>query len=258
MQHDVTRLMAESASTRGAIIAIIESICVSCNWEGGVHRPSRDADDSAVSEPCDFWAARADQATFARLAEPIADDLVDAVAADAGLVHRFACDLRIGEQRFGTIDFRFRSASISDDATCEAILSIGMQIAQFIARSEAEAEVRRERQTLSERVAERTNDLTESNRRLEIAKRGAEAANEAKSAFLATMSHEIRTPMNGVLGMIDVLGRAAARRRAGGRGATMRSSGVSLLTMIDDILDFSRIEAGHLAIERSAVLPRRW
>jgi signal transduction histidine kinase/CheY-like chemotaxis protein/HPt (histidine-containing phosphotransfer) domain-containing protein len=77
----------------------------------------------------------------------------------------------------------------------------------------------------------------------------AEAANQAKSTFLATMSHEIRTPMNGVLGMMEVLDRQgldAAQRRT---VATMRDSAQALLRIIDDVLDFSKIEAGRLEFE---------
>jgi signal transduction histidine kinase len=77
----------------------------------------------------------------------------------------------------------------------------------------------------------------------------AEAANQAKSTFLAMMSHEIRTPMNGVLGMIEVLdhqGLDAPQRRS---VATMHSSAQSLLRIIDDLLDFTKIEAGRLELE---------
>jgi PAS domain S-box-containing protein len=80
----------------------------------------------------------------------------------------------------------------------------------------------------------------------------AEAANQAKSTFLATMSHEIRTPMNGVLGMIEVLerqGLGEAQRRA---VVTMRESAQALLRIIDDVLDFSKIEAGRLELESTA------
>ena len=80
----------------------------------------------------------------------------------------------------------------------------------------------------------------------------AEAANQAKSTFLATMSHEIRTPMNGVLGMIDVLERQGldvAQKRS---VSTIRESAQSLLRIIDDVLDFSKIEAGRLELEETA------
>src|SRR2546423_4040033 len=77
----------------------------------------------------------------------------------------------------------------------------------------------------------------------------AEAANQAKSTFLATMSHEIRTPMNGVLGMMEVLDRQGLNASQQRTVATMRDSAQALLRIIDDVLDFSKIEAGRPAIE---------
>ena len=80
----------------------------------------------------------------------------------------------------------------------------------------------------------------------------AEAANQAKSTFLATMSHEIRTPMNGVLGMIEVLERQGLDKEQLKSVATMRDSAQALLRIIDDVLDFSKIEAGRLELETTA------
>src|SRR5436305_423865 len=80
----------------------------------------------------------------------------------------------------------------------------------------------------------------------------AEAANQAKSTFLATMSHEIRTPMNGVLGMIDVLQRQGLDGPQRRTVSTIRDSAQSLLRIIDDVLDFSKIEAGRLELEETA------
>ena len=106
-----------------------------------------------------------------------------------------------------------------------------------------------ELQDTKERLEQRTDELVRTIRDLAEARDQAETANRAKSDFLATMSHEIRTPMNGVLGMASLMTQTPLNDMQREFVETITQSGEALLDIINDVLDYSKMEAGQLDLD---------
>ena len=177
--------------------------------------------------------------------------------------------VRLGLSR-AAIDGQVHGNLLEILAICLIVLALSPFVSAWVASRvtrEVNAmteELRKARDELEVRVRERTADLDIANR--ELARRGeelqttlgkAEAANRAKSEFLANMSHEIRTPMTAIVGFADILLQGPTESEALESAHIIQRNGEHLLSIINDILDLSKIEAGSQSVEYSICLPRQ-
>jgi signal transduction histidine kinase/FixJ family two-component response regulator len=150
-------------------------------------------------------------------------------------------------------DFSVRVQKHSQDEIGVLIDAFNGMLAALQSRDQKLQEYR---EHLEEQVTARTMALSDTNKMLQAAKEAAESASRAKSEFLANISHEIRTPMNAVIGFSELLKPLITDPKQKNYLASISTGGKNLLSLINGILDLSKIEAGKMELEYEPVRPR--
>jgi signal transduction histidine kinase/ActR/RegA family two-component response regulator len=175
------------------------------------------------------------------------------VYAISTLVTRPLTALSVVAERIAGGDLTYRGVETADIEIAQVVRAFNHMVDRLGAAQHELGQTNRE---LEGRVLERTAALSRAVDELERAKEAAEAANQAKSAFLATMSHELRTPLNSVIGFSGIL----LKNRSQGLSSKelgyldrIQANGRHLLGLINSVLDLSKVEAGKLALEVTSV-----
>ncbi|MGE3725978.1 MAG: PAS domain-containing protein [Candidatus Sericytochromatia bacterium] len=247
---ELKRAQEEMLQNRQNLLSIIENsgdsiFFINPHYElvalnSRVRNAARDYAGLDLSPGISLWAFIQSQPP--EQAQMWSENMAKALAGQAQVVEQKR--LIHGQELF--LEFLFNPV-FSDQGQVTGCVIINRDITQ---RKKNEAALLSLNQDLEKRVQERTLEL-------QVAKEAAEQANQFKSEFLANISHEIRTPLNAVLGFTDLLEELVQDARQQGYLSSVKSSGRALLTLINDILDLSKIEAGKLEIQPESVMIHR-
>jgi PAS domain S-box-containing protein len=195
--------------------------------DGGRFRAFRESSESWRFVPGAGFAARILASAQPEWMVDLADQELSPrarMAEQAGLRSGFGFPIVAQEKVSGVLEFFSLETAPADEDLLAILGHIGSQLGQVIIRQRADNELQR-------------------------AKGFAESANRAKSEFLTTMSHEMRTPMNAILGMADLLSESSLGQEQRDYVGVFQKAGATLLDLINNILDLSKVESGHVELE---------
>ncbi|MCP4254489.1 MAG: response regulator [Candidatus Scalindua sp.] len=259
-QHIVTQVLAESASINQASPKILQAICMALEWALGEiwifnsqdrvlkcsevwHIPSIEVSEFVkITRQITFSPGSGLPGRVLSSAKPvwIADVAKESgfqraeIAAKVGLHGAFGFPILSGSEVIGTISFYSHEIRKPDEELLDMMTAIGSQIGLFIKRKQADVEFIRRRHAEEE---------------LNVAKQVADDANSAKSDCLAKINHVIGKPMNAIIGISQLALMTALTQKQNNYIGKVESSALALLGIVNDTLDFSKIETGEIKIE---------
>lgn len=172
-------------------------------------------------------------------------------ARQRGYRGSLALPICIDEQVWGVLALYAAEPQPFGMAEVRLLEELASNMAYGLQSLRARAELDTYRQQLEDKVIARTQEIAALNTALQAKARDAEAASRAKSTFLATMSHELRTPLNAVVGLTSLLAESLTVRRQRDYADKIDLSAKALRALIDDVLDYTKIEDGALTLEHA-------